>query len=283
VVALAVLYFVGVFDGFLGGTKSTSSGRSNNSPPAENRQIETPTKAVTEDNGGVPVEPAKDTVNMIAEVDTTSNKPEEKPQETKPAVEEKQEEKEPEPPPPPPQPSLRISVVPEYNVSLYVDGVPRSQNRSYDLKKGKHEITVMQPDYPIYTENINLQVDKSMRINLEDRFGSNRKLYFNIGISPPDFEDAGLSIVFNGGSVTYSSDNIPITDISKTAGKWQVGFDIKAPSGSSFSSAKIDSFVTFPYGGGPRVRIKGNSGLIDFSQTDWDNLETVGILVYWSK
>lgn len=283
VAALAVLYFIGAFDGLMGKTGTSSNQPISNTASTARPAVDTSSQiAVEEEEPVTPAQPVSDTGITVAQTGSDENRPEENQQQAEPARE-ATEEKETEPPPPPPQPSLRVSVVPEYNVSLYVDGVPKSQNRSYDFKKGRHEITVVQPDFPIYTENIDLQVDKSMRINLEDRFGSNRQIYFNIGISPPDFEDAGLSVVFNGGSVTYASDIIPITDLSKKAGKWQIGFDIKAPSGSDFSSAKIDSFVTFPYGGGPRVKIGGNSGLIDFSQTQWEDLETVGILVYWSK
>ncbi len=275
VLAAAGLYFTGI----MSGNKGTEQVQQ---PVVKNEAIQptvTPSQTVNQ-----PVTQAEDSAEGTpAETNQTPNDN----QSAQTTEIEKAPEQEPEvveqTPPPPALPSLRVSVVPEYNVSLYLDGAARSQNRAYELKKGKHEITIIQPDYPIYTENIDLQVDKSLRINLGDVFAANREIYFNIGISPSDFEDAGLTVNFNGGAVTFASDNIPITDLKKLAGKWQIGFDIKAPSGSSFSNAKIDSFVTFPYGGGPRVEINGSKGLIDFSQTRWESLETIGILVYWSK
>lgn len=284
VVAAGVLYFGGFLEGIIPG------GSKNRDNPTETVQR----NAVREQE--IPVvneEPSEIIIdsNMIATDSAVNNaaaeetaeenqaEPEPKQQEAVAQVEEKKEEE--PPPPPPPLPSLRVAVVPEYNVTLMIDGIQRSQNRSYELKKGRHEITVIQPDYPIYTENVNIQVDKSMRINLEDHYASRNEVYFNIGISPPDFEGTGLTINFNGGTKTFGS--IPITDLRKLSGKWKMGFDLKAPSGSVFSSAVIDSFVTFPYGGGPRVKINGNNGFLDFSESDWNGLETIGILVYWSK
>ncbi|HHI03571.1 MAG TPA: hypothetical protein ENL22_08625 [candidate division Zixibacteria bacterium] len=198
------------------------------------------------------------------------------------SVEPKTESK-PEPPKPPPLPTLIIGVVPDYNVAILVDGVEKSPNKKFDIIKGNHEITIIHPDFPILSDQVQTNVDRSIRYNLRDEFYLRDTITFRIGASPSELGDAILEVLFNGHGNKYSADNLPILDLQKLSGKWQIGFNILNARGRRYPGAKVDSAVSFPYGGGPREFIRKGLSTIDFGAAKWHNVESIDILVYWSQ
>ena len=197
--------------------------------------------------------------------------------------EESKPEPEPEPPKPPPLPTLVINVVPDYNVAILVDGVEKSINKKFNTKKGTHDVTIIHPDFPILTDQVETNVDRSLRYNLKDEFYLRDTIKFTIGAIPSELDDALLEVLFNGYGNKYSSENVPVFDLQKLSGKWQVRFNILNAQGRSYPGAKVDSAVTFPFGGGPHEKIKNGRSTIDFGTAKWQNVEPVTILVYWSK
>jgi len=197
-------------------------------------------------------------------------------------VEPKTESK-PEPIKPPPLPTLIIDVVPDYNVAIFVDGVEKSPDKKFDISKGSHEITIIHPDFPILSDQVQTNVDRSVRYNLRDEFYLRDTITFRIGASPSELGDAILEVLFNGHGNKYSADNLPILDLQKLSGKWQIGFNILNARGRRYPGAKVDSAVSFPYGGGPREFIRKGLSTIDFGAAKWHNVESIDILVYWSQ
>ncbi len=193
------------------------------------------------------------------------------------------EESKPEPPKPPPLPNLVISVVPDYNVKILVDGVEKSPNKKFDINKGTHDITIVHPDFPILADQVETNVDRSLRYNLQDEFYLRDIIKFTIGAIPSELGDAFLEVLFNGYGNKYSGENIPVFDLQKLSGKWQIRFNILNAQGRSYPGAVVDSAVTFPFGGGPHENINKGRSTIDFGASKWQNVEPVTILVYWSK
>ncbi len=190
---------------------------------------------------------------------------------------------EPEAPKPPPLPTLMISVVPDYNVAILVDGVEKSPNKKFDINKGNHDITIIHPDFPILIDQVQTNIDRSVRYNLQDEFYLRDTITFRIGASPSELGDAILEVQFNGHGKKYSANDLPILDLQKLSGKWQFGFNILNAQGQRYPGAKIDSAVTFPYGGGPREFIRKGQSTVDFGATKWQNAESIDILVHWSQ
>jgi hypothetical protein len=226
-------------------------------------------------------EPARESAKKTEESEEPARIVTEK-QEEKPAVTETKE-KEPEKPPPPPMHTMQITVVPEFNTVLMVDDVEKSLNKTFEVDKGRHEIMVINPDYPIHSEALNVQSDRKLRYNLQDEFSLADSLTFRIGALPPDLEDVILEVSFNRHAKRYGADNLPILDLRKIAGKWEIRFRVLTAQGTEYSGARIDSAVTFPYGGGPREVLKGRQSIVDFGSTDWKGVESVDMLVYWTK
>ncbi|MCP4704701.1 MAG: hypothetical protein GY865_08835, partial [candidate division Zixibacteria bacterium] len=197
-------------------------------------------------------------------------------------VEEKPKPK-PEPPKPPPLPTIMINVIPNYNVAILVNGVEKSPNKKFDIKKGSHDITIIHPDYPILIDRVQINVDKSLRYNLKDEFYLRDTIKFSIGAIPSDPGDANLEVLFNGHGNKYKFSNLPIFDLQKLKGEWRVEFNILDNQERRYAGAKIDSAVTFPYGGGPRENIRNGRSTVDFGDPKWQDVEPISILVYWSK
>ena len=176
-----------------------------------------------------------------------------------------------------------ISVVPDYNVAILVDGVEKSPNKKFDINKGNHDITIIHPDFPILIDQVQTNIDRSVRYNLQDEFYLRDTITFRIGASPSELGDAILEVQFNGHGKKYSANDLPILDLQKLSGKWQFGFNILNAQGQRYPGAKIDSAVTFPYGGGPREFIRKGQSTVDFGATKWQNAESIDILVHWSQ
>jgi serine/threonine protein kinase len=190
--------------------------------------------------------------------------------------------KEPEPEKPK-SPTLLVNVIPEYNITILVDGAEKSPNKKFDIDSGNHVITIIHPDFPILSDQIQTNVDKTVRYNLQDEFFLADTVTFRIGATPTELGDAILEVLFNGYGKKYSAENLPILDLQKKSGKWDLRFNILNSQGQRYSGANVDSVITFPYGGGPREIIRRGMSTIDFGESKWKSSESVDMLVYWSK
>ncbi len=175
-------------------------------------------------------------------------------------------------------PSLLIHIIPQYDVTLRVDGKETSPDRKVEVQPGEHIVTIVSPGFPILVDTVNITVDRSNEYNLNTRFANAPTLTFRVGIIPPDIPNGTLQIMFNGLKHQYQNDELPVLNLKKKAGRWQIRFDILGK-----DAYRIDSVITFPYGGGPRVILKGNSGTIDFGAREWQGIESVDMVSYWTN
>jgi serine/threonine protein kinase len=176
-------------------------------------------------------------------------------------------------------PTLTVNISPITNISFMVDGKNRNAGRAFEIASGNHEIKIIHPDYPVLIDSVEISSDKTLSYNLPVRFSNAGSINFRIGISPSDLPDASLRVSFNGRRYQYKNDELPVLDLKRVRGLWQIKCDI-VPSVSG--NARVDSIVTFPYGGGPHIRLKGDGGLVDFGGADWRELDNIDLLLFWS-
>jgi len=257
--------------------------------PADTNVADRPTTETEQVSGSgaavetVAIDSAATTPGEVPETGVTENsdrQPEKQP--TQPKTTEPVKEPESKPPPEPkpdPLPTLRVQVQPDYNLTLLIDGIQRSQGRQYNLQKGQHDIIIVHPDYPEFKDIVDLQVDKALRYNLADEFPLADSVSFMISAVPTDLGDNSLEIAFNNKGKKYQ--DLPILDIQKLTGTWNIEYRILSTQGTTPPGIKIDSAVTFPYGNGPRRKLPGAGGSIDFSKPEWQDLESVLMLIYW--
>jgi serine/threonine protein kinase len=232
----------------------------------------------------VAVKPPADTIaQIIQKVESDMAKPiGEAPGEAKPpAAEVKKDTIKPGVIPQTPSlPTLLVHIKPAYNASLFIDGVAKSADRKMPIDSGNHEIKIIHPDYPILIDTVDVLVDRNLEYDLASRYADSKQVTFSIAINPPDLNSAILTTTFNGKKRKYKNDELPILDLKMPVGKWQYRFDIVSASGSPH---KIDSLVTFPYGGGPQLRIIGNSAATDFGSSEWRGIDNIVMVIYWKK
>lgn len=180
----------------------------------------------------------------------------------------------------PPMPNLTVRVVPQFNATLYVDGRERALERRIEMEPGRHEIRVLHPDYPLLIDTLDVSVDKSHEYNLTSIYEGAQEVNFRIGVVPDDLKDASLQVSFNGKRRQFKNEELPVLDWPVKIGRWQMRFDITT---AARTAKKIDSLVTFPHGGGPRVRFGGNSATVDFGDARWQNLENIDVVIYWQS
>jgi serine/threonine protein kinase len=180
-------------------------------------------------------------------------------------------------------PTLLVHVTPQYDVSLFVDGKEKSLDRRMEMAAGPHEIKIIHPDYPVVIDTVDVTVDRSKQYNLSEKFSGVASKNFRVGISPSDLPDGLLQVSFNGKKYQYKNDELPILDLKKLSGRWQMRFDIISSAGTAAGASRIDSVVTFPYGGGPRIRLSGSGGVMDIGAADWQSVNSIDLLIYWSS
>jgi serine/threonine protein kinase len=176
-------------------------------------------------------------------------------------------------------PNLLVHIIPQYNVSLYIDGKEKSPDKIFEIQAGMHEVKIVHPDYPLLFDTLDISVDRNLEYNLGSRFAGTGSVTFRVGIIPSDIGNSNLSVSFNGKKRRYKNDELPVLDLKLLSGKWQIRFEIA----SSTVSSKIDSIVTFPYGGGPHIAVKGSGGLVDFGTAEWQGMESIDMVLYWSN
>jgi len=184
-----------------------------------------------------------------------------------------------EPPPEPPKSKLQVSVVPRFNSSLFINNVEKNPGQEYSVEPGKYEVKIINPDYPIVIDSVDVQVDRSKQYTLTDNAVPDRELALFIG-SGQDLGDSYMRFELNGKERNYYSSDLPISNISVPLGKWHLKFEVVEFSGESHA---VDSFITFPYGGGPRIKVDGNEAVVDFGKPQWRDYRRVDLVVYWNE
>jgi hypothetical protein len=178
-----------------------------------------------------------------------------------------------------PTPRLTIRVQPSDINEMYVDGIKRSLGRSFDAKEGSHTVEITHPDYPIMRKTLVMRADPlDITYELNREFRARDLLGIQLALLPPS-EQSLLEVSLNGKAHRYTQ--FPVMDLQCLSGDWNFAVTMVPINVDEGAEPKIDSCVTFPYGGGPRNKLKGSGGVLTLSGGENGNI--VPLLIYWSQ
>jgi serine/threonine protein kinase len=206
---------------------------------------------------------------------TTAQKP--------PAEEKKEIIKQPEKEkqaPPPPMSRMAVQVIPDKDISMWVDATQRQSGQSFKVKPGRHELTIVHPDYPVYRKRVSVGDDPAdVVVDFEKEFAVAGSVDIQLALSPPS-DNHILELLLNGRKKTIT--RFPVFGMEELAGEWQLELSLIPIDPSSKSSAQVDSCVTFPYGGGSRFVLRGGKGIIRMQSNQGERLTSVPVVIFWS-
>lgn len=228
-----------------------------------------------------PVVDSAQSVQEYAKPPSQTTEPETKPEEpAKPAPKPKPEEK---PAPPVIEDSeILIMVTPVENTTLLVNNREWTSGSSKVLPQGTYSVTLINPEYPIYNSKFTARKkNENIYIDLGQKFRDLKLVDIQVALSPLS-DRHFLDISFNGKEHKIS--RFPAYDLRKGAGKWQVSLALK-PLGNAAGqpNLKIDSCVTFPYGGGPRSVIRGDKGILNLDTGPSGEGGPIPMVIFWSE
>ncbi|MFH1700109.1 MAG: serine/threonine-protein kinase [Candidatus Zixiibacteriota bacterium] len=191
------------------------------------------------------------------------------------------ENSKPEEPPPPPMSQLLVQAAPADNMVLTINGNKWDADKRAEITPGNHELVAMHPDFPLYRKPLRLaQGNENIAIDLIAEYGQSELIDMQIALSPPTDQHI-LEISFNGRMRTFT--NFPVLDMRQVKGEWFVSLVIKPLQPGADKNSRIDSCVTFPYGGGPRNIIYGEKGNIMLGAEGDEQINSVPMVIYWSQ
>jgi len=230
--------------------------------------------------------PAADSPAVIPE--TESDMLTEKPPPTSPPADEKEPpaEKEPEPepepetPPPPSEQPFRIDLLPDGQAAVALNGSEGPADTTFMLLPGRHRLRIIHQDFPILEKELEITPGHSTTgIDLATETASPDSVNLQISLSPPSDQ---LMVDFGLNGRHHTLTEFPVFDLTRLKGPWRLEAEIMTLD-PSLGTPRIDSLVTFPYGGGNRAAIHGASGIIPLGERGGPAMETVPVLIYWSK
>ncbi len=215
--------------------------------------------------------------------DSTDKKPLSEKPKPRPKPEPKPVEKpvESKPVPKPPDTVFRVNINPSDGVSLSIDGKKRPIGRFIDIKRGKHSLRIFHRDYPVLRKEFRISEDTTtVTYNLNNEFSDIPLIDLTLAPSPL-IDNYTLAFSLNGRTREFNS--FPVRGLKRLAGEWEVEFSLFPTQGGRQKAVAIDSCVTFPWGGGPRVIISKGSGTINFGVFAEEGVSSVPLMIYWSE
>lgn len=175
---------------------------------------------------------------------------------------------------------IRVDVLPREGSIAFIDGDRATLATEHSISAGAHRLRIMNPDYPILERTVRVSGrDTALVYDLAHEFAGRDSVDLRIMLNPPS-TDYDLDVVMNGSKRTFAS--FPTRDLKRQAGRWRIELRLAAHGATAVGQARVDSAVTFPYGGGPRVAIRGGSGELDFGGEAWQGKRTISLQVNWS-
>ena len=176
---------------------------------------------------------------------------------------------------------LIMDILPAGKATVSIDGKEGSPDSAFLVKPGQHSIQVIHQDYPVYRKTLNVSGDKkTFTANLPDIFGSNDSVSLTVSLIPSP-QDIMIQLKLNGRG--YTLRRFPAWDIKKVKGRWQVKAGIYDVSGNP-GTPRIDSIVVNPYESGPaRDMLRGDHGTLTLGSIAGEKMESVPMLIFWSK
>jgi serine/threonine protein kinase len=183
--------------------------------------------------------------------------------------------------PSPTMTKLIMNITPSGKSMVTIDGVKGSPDSAFTVKSGRHSIEVIHQDYPIYKKSYSITgASETIDANLKNIFKTDDSVSLQVSLIPSP-KDIMIQLKMNGRGYTLS--RFPAWDIKKMKGAWQIDAGIFDVSGSA-DKPKIDSIVVNPYDTGPtRGALKGARGELTLGSKDGNKMESIPMLIYWSK
>ncbi|HUV31415.1 MAG TPA: serine/threonine-protein kinase [Acidobacteriota bacterium] len=176
-------------------------------------------------------------------------------------------------------PTLRVDVIPEGFEKLLIDDRERVPGRAFDIASGTHQVIVVHPAYPVLRKVVRVSDEQtSVAYDLEREFAGADTVSVQVALYPPT-DDNLVEFTLNGRKRIYTQ--FPVLDLAVLEGDWQISVDVLPVNDYLGVLLKVDSSVTFPYGGGPRVGLAGAAGTTTLMAGE--NGHAVPLLIYWSE
>ena len=176
---------------------------------------------------------------------------------------------------------LQVRPTPNEGTRCIIDGHDYDSQRDVRLPAGSHRVVLIHPDYPILERTVGLAAsDTTAEYDLRALFTDRQSFDLRMALNPPS-QDYYLELSLNGRWNRYSS--FPVRDLTLLAGKWKFDARLRSVPGHNAAKATVDSCVTFPYGGGPRIRVMNTKGEIDLGTSEWSGIQVIPIQVFWSR
>ncbi|MEW5874715.1 MAG: serine/threonine-protein kinase [Candidatus Zixiibacteriota bacterium] len=174
---------------------------------------------------------------------------------------------------------VRIVVSPLEKTVCLIDGSPRDLYQEITLEPGSHRIRLINPGFPVLERTVEFSPrDTVLTYDLVERYAGRDSVDLRFALSPPS-ADYTLVLTLNG--LESWMDEVPMKGLKRLAGRWRMEARL-VPKGSDVAGARVDSCVTFPYGGGPRVVVTGARGEIDFGTKAWEGERLIPLQWHWS-
>jgi serine/threonine protein kinase len=174
-----------------------------------------------------------------------------------------------------------VQVSPSDDVALAVDGNSQQSNLPFTVAPGTHSIVVTQPDYPVYRGSIVVKdTSVKVQVDLAKQYSGTEPSELQVALSP--YSDKHMmELTLNGKRQTIT--RFPVFGLQRLAGEWQIAVKIVAIDPSAAGTIRVDSCVTFPYGGGPRSSVIGSQGTIRLGTPGDRKGSTVPLVIFWTQ
>ncbi len=172
--------------------------------------------------------------------------------------------------------SLAVEVSPEEGCVLEVDGIRRPVGEAFDSEAGTHDVVVMRAGYPLVERRIRTGTSMTREsIDLAGEFVNTAEIEVRLILNPPDTAAliGMLQMTLNGSTLRFA--NPHQQTFKRLAGRWRFEVKTLPP-----NSTVINSCVVYPYGGGQRAVVIGDTGSINLNAGDYP---TVPLAVFWSE
>jgi CHAT domain/Fibronectin type III domain len=176
--------------------------------------------------------------------------------------------------------SVSLEVFPPSNITCWIDSIETGLvdgRKRLALERGPHEIRLRHPEYPIFIDSFEINVEQTLSFSLKDLVGKGRllRLEFALVKSMPE---KLLQLKFNGFTSPYDAGKIVAPVKTVIEGQWEIELRYK---NNVSGFVPVDSFAVYPINDPEnRVLSKSYKATIDFSVAKWRGVSHFIIKAY---
>lgn len=117
-------------------------------------------------------------------------------------------------------------------------------------------------------------------MDLAEQYAKVEPTDLQLALSPPSNRHM-LEITFNGRRQTIT--RFPVLGLKRLSGEWRVTAKVIPIEPTAGGSARVDSCVAFPYGGGSHSTLVGGNGTIRLGSSGEAKEATIPLVIFWSQ